>query len=126
MLKTRTLNLHGFTIDEAMTRFVEQYNRTLAGGKGEALEALEVIHGKGRGGEGGLRQVLRDYLRGQGTRIKGFDARLAMQGAEYLLDVPGKLVYMHGEDAMDNAGCTIVVPRHRLSIEHDWVHYPYR
>jgi hypothetical protein len=123
MLKTRTLNLHGFTVDEAMTRFVEQYNRALAGGKGEALE---VIHGKGRGGEGGLRETLRGYLREQGTRIKGFDARLAMQGAEYLLDVPGKLVYMHGEDAADNAGCTIVVPRSRLSIEHDWVRYPYR
>jgi hypothetical protein len=123
MLKTRSLNLHGFTISEAMTRFVEQYNRTLADGKGEALE---VIHGKGRGGEGGLRQELRDYLSKQGARIKGFDARLAMQGAEYLLDAPGKLVYMHGEDATDNAGCTIVVPRSRLPIEHDWVRYPYR
>ena len=123
MLKTYTLNLHGFTIDEALTRFVEQYNRTQAARKGEALE---VIHGKGRSGEGGLRQVLRDYLRQHGTRVKGFDARLAMQGAEYLLDVPGKLVYMHGEDATDNAGCTIVVPRGRLSIEHDWVRYPYR
>ena len=123
MLKTHTLNLHGFTISDAMTRFVEQYNRALSDGKGEALE---VIHGKGRGGEGGLREALRDYLRGQGTRIKGFDARLAMQGAEYLLDVPGKLAYMHGEDATDNAGCTIVVPRGRLTIEHDWVRYPYR
>lgn len=123
MLNTRSLNLHGFTISDAMTRFVEQYNRTLTAGKDEALE---VIHGKGRGGEGGLREALRDYLRGQGTRIKGFDARLAMQGAEYLLDVPGKLAYMHGEDAMDNAGCTIVVPRGRLTIEHDWVRYPYR
>ena len=123
MLKTRTLNLHGFTIDDAMTRFVEQYNRALSDGKGEALE---VIHGKGRGGEGGLRDALRDYLRRHGTRIKGFDARLAMQGAEYLLDVPGKLAYMHGEDAIDNGGCTIVVPRGRLSIEHDWVRFPSR
>jgi hypothetical protein len=123
MLKTRPLNLHGFTIDDAMTRFVEQYNRALSDGKGEALE---VIHGKGRGGEGGLREALRDYLRRHGTRIKGFDARLAMQGAEYLLDVPGKLAYMHGEDATDNGGCTIVVPRGRLSVEHDWVRYPYR
>src|SRR5688572_10469864 len=99
MLKTRTLNLHGFTVSDGTTRVVEQDNRALADGKGEALE---VIHGKGRGGEGGLREALRDYLSGQGTRIKGFDAQLAMKGAEYLLDVPGKLAYMHGEDATDN------------------------
>ena len=34
MLKTRPLNLHGFTISDAMTRFVEQYNRALSDGMG--------------------------------------------------------------------------------------------
>jgi hypothetical protein len=121
-MNLETLNLHGYTVSEALTRFVEQYNRTLAAGR---AEGLDVIHGKGRAESGGLREALREYLQSQGTRIKGFDAQLAMRGADYLLNVPGKLAYMHGEDARNNAGCTIVVPFQRLTVPHDWVRYKY-
>ncbi|MEO8285352.1 MAG: hypothetical protein ABI670_02830 [Chloroflexota bacterium] len=121
------LNLHGYVIADAIARFVDQYNRALAGGR---VDGLEVIHGKGRPtgssiSSSGLREVLRDFLKDEGTRIKGFDAQLAMRGADYLLDVPGKLVYMYGEDATGNAGCTIVIPRQRLSIPHEWLRYKY-
>jgi hypothetical protein len=116
------LDLHGFFVADGMARFVKQYNYLLASGR---ADALEVIHGKGtRGGStGALRDSLRHFLKSQGTRIKGFDAQLAIRGAEYLLDVPGKLAYMHGEDALHNAGCTIVVPRQRLALPPEWVRY---
>jgi len=116
-LQLGTLNLHGYTVAGGMARFVEEYNRVLAGGK---LDGLEVIHGKGREGTGGLREALRALLRSEGTRIKGFDAQLAMRGASYLLDGPGKLAYIHGEDATNNGGCTIVVPRQKLRLPPEW------
>jgi hypothetical protein len=116
-LQLGTLNLHGYTVANGMARFIEEYNRVLAGGK---LDGLEVIHGKGRNAEGGLREALRALLRSQGTRIKGFDAQLAMRGASYLLDGPGKLAYMHGEDATHNGGCTIVVPKQKIQLPPEW------
>ncbi len=118
------LDLHGYIIADGMARFVSAYNRLLTGGR---VDALEVIHGKGNRGDwggssgtGGLRDALRDFLRSQGTRIKGFDAELVLRGADYLLDVPGKLVYLHGEDALHNPGCTIVIPRDRISLPREW------
>ncbi len=121
-MTTERLDLHGYFVADGMARFVKHYNYMLAS---KRADALEVIHGRGsRGGaSGGLRDTLRDFLKTQGTRIKGFDAQLAMRGAEYLLDVPGKLIYMHGEDAMHNAGCTIVIPRRRLTLPPEWVRY---
>src|SRR5438477_12871365 len=100
-MNLHSLNLHGYTLAAGMARFVEEYNRVLAG---KRYDGIEVIHGKGKDGAGSLRETLRDFLRGQGTRIKGFDAQLAMRGAEYLLDGSGKLSYMHGEDATHNGG----------------------
>jgi hypothetical protein len=126
-MKLESLDLHGYTIPDGMSRFVRHYNYLLAS---KRADAIEVIHGKGnRGdwggssGKGGLRDALRSFLRSQGTRIKGFDAELALRGADYLLEVPGKLVYMYGEDAEHNPGCTIVVPRARLSLPSEWVRY---
>src|SRR3954468_10198293 len=105
-MKLETVDLHGYTIADGMARFVGQYNHVLSSGR---ADAIEVIHGKGTRGEwggssgtGGIREALRDFLRSQGTRIKGFDAELVLRGAEYLLKVPGKLVYLHGEDATKN------------------------
>jgi hypothetical protein len=117
-----SLDLHGYFVADGMARFVKHYNFILAS---KRVEALEVIHGRGSRSSagGGLREALRDFLKSEGTRIKGFDAQLAMRGAEYLLDVPGKLVYMHGEDATHNAGCTIVIPRRRLNLPPEWVRY---
>lgn len=113
-----TIDLHGYIVAEGMGRFVREYHRVLNGGR---YDGLEVIHGKGREGAGRLRETLRDYLKAQGTRIKGFDAQLLMRGAEYLLDGPGKLGYAHGEDAMNNGGCTIVIPRQRIILPHEWI-----
>lgn len=97
-----------------------EYNRLLSGGKSGGLK---VIHGRGHGNEGVLREAVRACLHSQGTRIKGFDAQLLMRGAEYILDVPGRCAYAHGEDAMHNPGCTIVVPRQRLQLPPEWSHY---
>lgn len=121
------LDLHGYIIADGMARFVGQYNHVLAS---KRADALEVIHGKGNRGEwggssgtGGMREALRDFLRSEGTRIKGFDAQLVLRGADYLLDVPGNLVYMHGEDAQHNPGCTIVIPRRRIRLPREWQRY---
>ncbi|HST05553.1 MAG TPA: Smr/MutS family protein [Chloroflexia bacterium] len=113
MLNLYTIDLHGHTVADGMSRFVSDYNRVLRDGR---FVGIEVIHGKGRGGEGVIRDALRALLRASGPRIKGFDAQLVMRGAEYLLDMPGNLVYLHGEDATHNGGCTIVFPRQRLHL----------
>ncbi len=115
-----TLDLHGYTVAAGMRRFVMEYNRLLTS---DRYDGLNVIHGRGHGGEGVLREAVRACLQAQGTRIKGFDAQLLMRGAEYLLDVPGRCAYAHGEDAMRNGGCTIVVPRQRLQLPPEWSRY---
>jgi hypothetical protein len=119
-LQLATLNLHGYRVADGLARFVDEYNRVLAGGK---LDGLEVIHGKGLAGEGELRKALRDLLRAHGTRIKGFDAQLAMRGASYLFEGPGRLAYMHGEDANNNGGSTIVIPKARIQLPPEWAWY---
>lgn len=123
-MQIETLDLHGYTVVDAMNSFVRRYNRLLTSKPGGELWALEVIHGKGKGGEGGLiREALRDYLKQQGKRVKGFDAQLAMRGASYAVEKGGRLSYMHGEDVSGNAGCTIVIPQQRLTLSRDWLRY---
>src|SRR6266542_1639467 len=105
------LDLHGLTLPDAMSRFVGRYNALLNDnqGTGGELRALQVIHGKGMAGsESVIRDALRSFLRREGTRIKGFDAALALRGADYLFDNCGKLAYMHGEDVDRNGGQTFV------------------
>jgi hypothetical protein len=46
-----------------------------------------------------------------------------MKGAEYLLDNCGKVAYMHGEDIDRNGGKTVVVPRQRIRLPHEWMRY---
>lgn len=121
-----TLDLHGYTIPAAMTRFVQAYNRLLTAptSRDGQSRALEVIHGRSLNREGDtIRETLRHYLNTQGKRIKGYDAQLALRGADYLLDNSGKLAYMHGEDAKRNPGCTIVVPLQRLTPSRHWLLY---
>ncbi|MDQ3928903.1 MAG: Smr/MutS family protein [Chloroflexota bacterium] len=106
------LDLHGYTVADAMQAFRRAYNRLAESGHGHALE---VIHGKGTLDEGSaIRAELRSYLKNRGKRISGFDAQLLMRGADYLLDGCGTLAYMHGEDLDRNAGKTTVVPIRRL------------
>jgi hypothetical protein len=119
-----TIDLHGLTVSDAMGRFVRKYNWLLGETRGE-LRGLKVIHGRGVGRDdaGVIRDTLRDFLRREGKRISGYDAQLAMRGAEYLFDNCGKLAYMHGEDVDRNGGQTIVVPFGRLRLPPEWVRY---
>jgi len=121
------LDLHGYTVADAMLRFVKVYNTLLNSPSSGETKGLEVIHGKGKGDAPSLiRDALRDYLREHGKRITGYDTQLVLRGADYILDkYPGSLTYMHGEDATRNAGCTIVIPRQRLRAPHDWLGYRY-
>jgi hypothetical protein len=110
------LDLHGLFVAEAMTRFVRKYNWLVGQQSGET-HMLDVIHGKGRGEEAGaIREALRTFLKAQGKRINGYDAQLALRGAEYLFDNSGRLAYMHGEDVDRNSGHTYVVPRERVRL----------
>ena len=120
-MQLTTLDLHGFTVSDAIARFVGRYNRLLANTPSGTLAGLEVIHGKGKGEEGGaIKDALRDILRQRGKRVTGFDTQLILRGADYLLDkYPGDLVYIYGEDATRNAGSTIVIPRKRITAR-DW------
>jgi hypothetical protein len=115
------LDLHGFTVPNAIARFVGRYNRLLADTPPGTLSALEVIHGKGKGEEGGaIKDELRYLLGRRGKRVTGFDTQLILRGADYLLDkYPGDLVFIFGEDATRNAGSTIVIPRRRITAR-DW------
>lgn len=111
-MQVHRLDLHGYTVADAMLAFRRTYNRLAERGKGQALE---VIHGKGTIDEGSaIRAELRTYLKSRGKRISGFDAQLLMRGADYLLEGCGTLAYMHGEDLDRNAGKTVVVPLRRL------------
>ncbi len=112
MMQIQKLDLHGYTVANAMVAFRRAYNSLAQRGPGQALE---VIHGKGTIDSGSvIREELRSYLRTQGKRISGYDAQLLMRGADYLLDGCGRLAYMHGEDIDRNSGKTVVVPLQRL------------
>jgi hypothetical protein len=114
-----SLDLHGYTVSDALTRFVGRYNRLLADTlPGGDAHVLEVIHGRGKGDTpSAIRDALRAFLREHGKRVTGFDTQLILRGAVYLLDkYPGDLAYIFGEDATRNPGCTIVVPRKRLRV----------
>src|SRR5690349_15726927 len=117
------LDLHGYTVVDAMEKFIRRYNWMVVNQPGRGIE---VVHGKGMGkgdSAGVIRDTLRGFLKGQGKRIAGYDAQLLMKGAEYLLDDCGRLAYMHGEDIDRNGGKTVVVPKERVRLPHDWVRY---
>src|SRR5437762_385110 len=123
-MQLERLDLHGYILTDAMVRFVRKYNWLVGQGRGQGgeIRALQVIHGKGMAGsESIIRETLRDFLRSQGKRIKGFDAQLAARGADYLFEGCGKLAYMHGEDVDRNGGQTIVVPMQRLRLPAEWI-----
>ena len=124
-MRLERLDLHGYTVADAMLRFVRAYNRLLGSAPSAETQGLEVIHGKGKGDTPSLiRDALRSYLREHGKRISGYDTQLVLRGADYLLEkYPGALTYMHGEDAVRNGGCTIVIPRQRLRMPHEWTRY---
>jgi DNA-nicking Smr family endonuclease len=61
MSESRSINLHNFTVTEALREFVRFYNNCVRSGyRGR----LEVIHGYGSTGGGGvIREELRRYLK---------------------------------------------------------------
>ncbi|MFZ1084268.1 MAG: Smr/MutS family protein [Terracidiphilus sp.] len=61
MAESRSINLHSFTVAEAIREFVRFYNACVSAGyRGR----LEVIHGYGSSGSGGaIREELRKYLK---------------------------------------------------------------
>ena len=89
-----TLDLHGKTWIEAQTAFVDFYNGAMGRAGGNSPGRLDVIHGYGSTGEGG---VLRDRLR----------AYLA-RNADYLQ-------FTAGEHLDGNPGHTLVVPLRPLA-----------
>ncbi len=126
MIITR-LDLHGYIVADAMVRFVGAYNGLLASGQEGEKRGLQVIHGKGTvDSESVIRDTLRQFLKSQGKRIKGYDAQLALRGADYLFDGCGRLAYMHGEDVDRNGGQTFVVPFGRVRALPEWQTHRYR
>jgi hypothetical protein len=87
----RELDLHGLSIDDALTTFEDFYNGRI---KDDSKEAIRVIHGYGASGEGGrIRTKLRELLK----------------------SAPKSLDWEAGEDAEGNIGVTIVYPRKTLA-----------
>jgi hypothetical protein len=124
-----TLDLHGYTVSDAIVRFISRYNRLLADsqGRGADVRGIEVIHGKGTAAQGGLiREALRDYLKDNGKRITGFDVQLVLRGSQAdLQKYRGRCAFIHGEDADRNAGKTIVIPMERLRRPENLRYYTY-
>ena len=83
----RQIDVHGRSVLEAMRTFVAFYNDCLRGGY---REGIEVIHGYGSSGTGGvILQELRNYLAANAGRLESF--------------VPG--------ESVGNVGVTIVYPK---------------
>ena len=68
MSKSRSIDLHGCTVHEAMAQFVDFYNRCVRSG---FRGCIEVIHGYGSSGAGGkIQQELRRYLARNSERLE--------------------------------------------------------
>ncbi len=84
-----TLDLHGLTWPEAQAAFIEFYNSAVRQAGGKAISRLEVVHGYGSTGIGGvLRTRLRAFLKRQSSCLE----------------------FEPGENIDGNRGHTIVVP----------------
>ncbi len=128
-MRLEPLDLHGYTVNDALLRFVSRYNRLVSERQGQGGEpwGMEVIHGKGTAAQGGLiKDALRDYLRANGKRITGFDIQLILRGSRAdLIKYSGRLAYIHGEDIDRNAGKTVVIPMERIRRPDDLRYYTY-
>ncbi len=89
-MRSRTIDLHGLTADDALATFVERYNRMFAEGyRGR----IEVVHGYGSSGTGGvIRRRIRAFLAAHRDRLK----------------------HLAEGDAAGNPGVTYVEPKGRL------------
>lgn len=94
----RELDLHGQTWSEAQAAFIEFYNDAILKDGGHGTGSLDVVHGYGSTGPGG---VLR-------TRLRAF-----LQRHEERLE------FMPGESVDGNQGHTIVIPMQPLPSTED-------
>ena len=96
----REIDLHEQTWHEALADFIDFYNQALQWAAGDPVHTLNVIHGYGSTGTGGvLRRRLHNYL--------AEHARL------------GRLEFTPGEHADANPGHTLVQPIEPLPGTHD-------
>jgi len=87
---SRSIDLHGMTVAQALDAFVRYYNDCLRAGY---RDRIEVVHGYGSTGRGGvLLSAVRDYLRQNSARLGSW--------------VPG--------ESVGNVGITIVYPDKKL------------
>jgi dsDNA-specific endonuclease/ATPase MutS2 len=92
MSETRSIDLHNFTVAEAIREFVRFYNSCVRSG---CRGRLEVIHGYGSSGSGGvIREELRKFLKAHEETFGEFLA---------------------GE-SLRNPGVTILYPREILAV----------
>ncbi len=83
------LDLHGYTVSDALAEFIKVYNESLGGTDGRRASTLTVVHGYGSTGEGGaIRDRLRAFLQRHSSRLE----------------------FKNGEDYDGNQGCTLVTP----------------
>lgn len=87
-----SIDLHGKTWTEALSDFIDAYNRVATSGRASA-PTLDVVHGYGSSGVGG---ILRKRFRA------------------FLSKYPHCLQFKHGEEVDGNAGHTLVSPMTRL------------
>ena len=84
------IDLHGLTVEEALSRLANHYNERLRAGD---AGPIRVIHGYGSSGRGG---ELRNAIRGLLSRHAG------------------RLEFVPGETYFNNPGVTVVYPKHPL------------
>jgi len=87
MSKSRSIDLHNFTVAEALREFVRFYNNCVRNGY---HGRLEVIHGYGSTGGGGvIREELRKYLKAHSEIFGEFLAGESLRNAGVTILYPG-------------------------------------
>jgi dsDNA-specific endonuclease/ATPase MutS2 len=88
MSETRSIDLHNFTVAEALREFVRFYNNCVRGGyRGR----LEVVHGYGSTGGGGvIREELRKYLKAHEGTFGEFLAGESLRNPGVTILYPGE------------------------------------
>jgi dsDNA-specific endonuclease/ATPase MutS2 len=88
MSETRSIDLHNFTVAEALREFVRFYNNCVRSGyRGR----LEVIHGYGSTGGGGvIREELRKYLKAHSEIYGEFLAGESLRNPGVTILYPGE------------------------------------
>jgi dsDNA-specific endonuclease/ATPase MutS2 len=87
MSETRSIDLHNFTVAEALREFVRYYNNCVRSGYSGRLE---VIHGYGSTGGGGvIREELRKYLKAHAGTFGEFLAGESLRNPGVTIVYPG-------------------------------------